>query len=305
MERFDTSLVAGRYPRYQGNVIRPANEADSLILQVMYGCSYGKCSFCGSYTDKAFRLRPVDAVVEDVEGLAESTRANMRRVFLCDGDALALPTGRMTEILDALASNLPSLARVSAYANTHSLMRLSDEELREIRAHGLELLYVGLESGDNDTLSRNGKGLFAAQIIEALRRAKDAGFALSLTVVLGLAGEKRSMEHARATGEALSAIDPDYIELLSLTLEPGTRAAEQVRRGDLVVPGPYGLLRELREIIAGTNVTHAVFRTNLASDYLVLAGTLPEDKAGLLEAVDQVLAMAEAVPLRPEAVRAL
>jgi radical SAM superfamily enzyme YgiQ (UPF0313 family) len=286
-------------------VIRPANEADSLILQVMYGCSYGKCAFCGSYTDKAFRLRPVDAVTEDVEGLAESIRENVCRVFLCDGDALALPLSRMIEILDVLAANLPSLARVSAYANTHSLIRMSDEELQEMRQHGLELLYVGLESGDNDTLSRSGKGLFTAQIIEALGRAKAAGLALSLTVILGLAGEKRSMEHARGTAIALTAIDPEYIELLSLMLEPGTRTAEHVRRGDLVVPGPYGLLRELREIIAGTEVTHAVLSTNLVSDYLVLEGTLPEDKPALIEAVDRMLAVAEAVPFAPVALRAV
>jgi radical SAM superfamily enzyme YgiQ (UPF0313 family) len=303
MEYFDPSLVEGRYPRYQGNVIRPLGEADSLVLQVMYGCSHGKCGFCGSYMDKAFRLRLVDAVREDVENLEEGVKERVRRVFLCDGDVLSLPLPRMVEILDLLAEQLPNLSRVSAYANAHSLVRLSHEELLEIRAHGLRLLYVGLESGDDETLSRSWKGLSAAQMVGAFVGARRAGFALSVTAILGLGGIRRSMEHARKTGQALTAIDPQYIGLFTLMLEPGTRMAEMERRGEFDLPGPSQMLRELREILAQTDVTDAVFRTNHASNYLAVGGNLPADKEAMLRALDRDLAVGGVASLGSEVLR--
>jgi radical SAM superfamily enzyme YgiQ (UPF0313 family) len=293
------------YPRYHGNVIRPPSEANSLILQVMYGCSHGKCAFCGSYLGKAFRLRAVDAIKEDIENLEEGLKKHVTKVFLCDGDVLALPRERMVDILDALKAELPSLARVSGYVNAHSLQRFSVEELRDIREHGLELLYVGLESGDDATLLHSGKGLSSGQQIRAFLRAKEAGMALSVTAILGLGGVARSEQHARATGQALTTIDPDYIGILSLMLEPGTRMEEAVRRGALVVPDARGLLRELRELIAETDVTQAVFRTNHASNYLALGGTLPADKPLLLDTLDEILARGDLAPLRPEDLRAL
>jgi radical SAM superfamily enzyme YgiQ (UPF0313 family) len=291
--------------RYYGNVIRPPSEAYSLILQVMYGCSHGDCAFCGSYLDKRFRVRPLAEVKADVQGLPAGVKAQTRRVFLCDGDALALPARSMAELLDFLTAQLPHLERVSAYANAHSLLRTSSAELREIRARGLELLYIGLESGDEETLAAIGKGVTVAQQIEACAKAKAAGFALSVTAILGLAGESRSLEHDRATGRALSAIDPEYIGILSLMLEPGTAMAERARRGEFVMPGPLLLLQELREMIAATDVTDAIFRSNHASNYLSLKGTLPGDKEALLRALDEVLATPGRVRLKPEDLRAL
>ena len=291
--------------RYLGQVIRPPSEADSLILQVMYGCSHGACAFCGSYLGKPFRVRPFAEVREDVLRLPADVKDAIQKVFLCDGDALSIPSRRMMEVLDLLAAELPHLSRVSAYANAHSLLRIPEEELREIRAHGLELLYVGLESGDEATLAQTGKGVTAAEQIEAFRKAKRAGFRLSVTAILGLAGVLRSFVHARGTGEALSAIDPDYIGILTLMLEPGTRLYAEARRGDFVLPGPLQLLLELREMIEATDVTHAVFRTNHASNYLSLRGTLPEDKAGLLRLLDDVLAAPDQARLKPEHLRGL
>jgi len=293
------------YPRYEGGVFRPPSEADSLILQVMYGCSYNQCTFCGMYLDKAFRVRPFPEIQEDVAGLSPGARRLVRKVFLADGDALALPVKSILRILRSLRAELPNLERISSYANAHSLLRRGDEELRQIREHGLGLLYVGLESGDDETLARTRKGVTSGQIIEACRKAKAAGFALSLTAILGLGGTERSLEHARATGRAFSAIDPDYIAMLSLMLVPGTPLAAEAARGDFVVPGPTALLRELREIIAATDVTDALFRTTHASNYLALEGTLPEDKEALVAALDRIVAMGEAAPLRPEWMRGL
>ena len=171
--------------------------------------------------------------------------------------------------------------------------------------HGLEMLYLGLESGDEETLASMGKGVTVAEQIEGCRKVKEAGFKLSVMAILGLGGVERSLEHARATGRALSAIDPDFISMLSLMLAQGAPLAESVARGEFVIPDALGILRELREIIAETNVTKAVFRTTHASNYLPLEGTLPDDKPRMLEAIDRVLAMGDRAPLRPEWLRGL
>jgi len=293
------------YPRYYGHVIRPPSEANSLILQVMYGCSHGDCTFCGSYLGKPFRVRPFAEVIEDVQNLPEGYKRHIDRVFLADGDALAIPKRRMLELLDLLKAELPALERISAYANAHSLNRLSQDDLVEIRRRGLELLYLGLESGDDRTLEWIKKGVTVAEQIEGCRKAKAAGFALSVTAILGIGGAERTHEHAIETGRALSAIDPEYIGILSLMLESGTEMTEAVRSGSFVVPEPLDLLRELREIIANIDVTHAVFRSNHASNYLPLRGTLPEDKQALLDGLDRVIDQGSRAQLKPENWRAL
>ena len=293
------------YPRYHGYVIRPPSEANSLILQVMYGCSHGECTFCGSYLGKPFRVRPFDEVVEDVQNIPEGYKKNIDRVFLADGDALAIPKRRMLELLELLKAELPNLERISAYANAHSLLRLSQEDLAEIRQHGLQLLYLGLESGDDATLAWIKKGVTVAQQIEGCHKAKAAGFAMSVTAILGIGGDEHTHEHAIGTGKALSAIDPEYIGILSLMLESGTEMTEAVRRGQFAVPKPLDLLRELREIIANIDVTRAVFRSNHASNYVALRGTLPADKDTLLQGLDRLIEQGSQARLKPESWRAL
>lgn len=295
----------GSYPRYQGDVYRPPSEANSLILQVMYGCSHNKCTFCGMYAGEPFRVRPFAEIQEDVENLAPVLKQRVTRVFLADGDALTVPARSVVRILDLLCVELPRLQRVGSYANAQSLLRRSGDELREMREHGLEMLYIGLESGDEETLARTRKGVTVAQQIEACRKAKQAGFGLSVMAILGLGGTERSLEHARATGRALSAIDPDYASMLSLMLVPGAPLAEAVARGEFIVPDAMGTLRELREVIAEINVTNTVFRTTHASNYLPVEGTLPKDKPRMLEVVDEALALGDDAPLRPEWLRGM
>jgi radical SAM superfamily enzyme YgiQ (UPF0313 family) len=293
------------YPRYHGHVIKPPNEADSLVIQVMYACAHGKCTFCGSYMGKSFRLRPVEYIREDIEGVEAGLKQNATKVFLSDGDVLALPLTRMIGILDHLTAELPSLQRVSAYATPHSLLPLTVEELREMREHGLELLYVGLESGDDTTLALSGRGLSATQQLRAFLRAKEAGMALAVTSILGLGGVERTVQHARATGQVISAVDPQHIEILSLMPEPGTRLAESIRVRQFAIPDAEGLLRELRVIVGDIEVTQAVFRTNHAPSYLDVAGTLPGDKDLMLSIIDGVLGRGKLPPLQPEDLRAL
>jgi radical SAM superfamily enzyme YgiQ (UPF0313 family) len=286
-------------------VIKPVSEADSLVIQVMYACAYGRCAFCGSYMGKSFRLRRLDYILEDIEGIEPGLKANVTRVFLSDGDVLALPLTRMLDILDKLAAELPRLQRVSAYATPHSLLPLTFDELREMRKHGLEQLYVGLESGDDITLALTGRGLSAAQEVRAFAKAKQAGMALAVTTILGLGGAERTVQHARATGQALSAVDPQQIEVLSLMPEPGTRLAEAIHGGHFRVPDAAGLLRELRTMVEETRVMQAGFRTNHVPGYLDVGGTLPRDKEKILGAIDDILDRGEVPPLHPEDLLAL
>ena len=291
--------------RYRGAVIRPPSEASSLIVQVTYGCSNASCDFCSTYLDKPFAVRPPDEVTDDITGLPDSIKQRVRRVFLADGDALALSRGRLTDILSLLRAELPALERVSSYANAQNLLKKSPDDLRAIREAGLELLYLGLESGDDATLAAIHKGVTVAQQIEGCAKASAAGFGLSVTAILGLAGRERSALHAEATGVALSAIDPEYIGVLSLMVEPGTRTEARVRSGEFVVPDALTMLAELRGMIAATTVSDAVFRSNHASNYLPVGGRLPHDKEAMLAALDGVLAAPERARLKPEEWRPL
>ena len=291
--------------RYHGAVIRPPSEASSLIAQVTYGCSNDTCDFCGTYLDKPFGVRPFDEVVDDVIGLPSSVRNRVRRVFLADGDALALSSRKLHDILDLLHRALPDLERVSSYANARNLLAKSVEELAGLRENGLDLLYLGLESGDDQTLADIHKGMTVAEQIEGCRRASEADIQLSVTAILGLAGIARSREHGKATGEALSAIDPAYIGILTLMLTPGTAMERKVATGEVVLPDSIGMLRELREIAANLDVTDCLFRSNHASNYLPVGGRLPQDKQAMLAALDKVLLAPESVQLRPESWRLL
>jgi radical SAM superfamily enzyme YgiQ (UPF0313 family) len=291
--------------RYVGSVIRPPSEASSLIVQVTYGCSNATCDFCGTYLDKPFGIRPFAEVADDVRALPPGVRQRTRRVFLADGDAVALSPRRLHEILALLHGELPRLERVSSYANAQNLLRKSVEELRGLREAGLQLVYLGLESGDDETLRAIHKGVTVSEQIEGCRKAAEAGLKLSITAILGLAGAERSLIHARATGEALSAIDPEFIGVLTLMLQPGTAMATRVASGRFATPGVLGMLRELREIIAATEVSDCLFRSNHASNYLPVGGRLPADKPAMLAALDAALAAPEAAALRPEAWRLL
>jgi len=291
--------------RYHGAVIRPPSEASSLILQVTYGCSNDTCDFCGTYMDKPFGVRPFAEVADDVAGLPADVKRRVARVFLADGDALALSPGKLHEILALLGRELPGLERVSSYANARNLLHKSVEELAVLRERGIELLYLGLESGDDLTLDDIHKGMTVAEQVEGCRRATDAGMQLSVTAILGLAGRERSLEHAAATGRVLSTIDPAYIGLLTLMLTPGTAMERKVVTGQVVLPDSMGMLRELREIVVNLDVTDCLFRCNHASNYLPIGGRLPGDKEAIIATLDKVLDAPAATRLRPESWRLL
>jgi len=314
--------------RYYGNVVRPPSEAWSYILQITYGCSHNECTFCSTYLDKPFRVRPAKEVLEDIE-MARSYVPHTRRVFLADGNALVLSTRRLVPILDALDKAFPNLERVSIYANAQDILRKSEEELTTLYRKKLSMIYIGLESGDDEILRRVKKGATAAEMIEAVRKAQAVGpstalrrgsprlrsgqagrgsgrgFKASVIGILGLGERQLSREHAIATGQVVSAMDPAYFSLLTLMVVPGTELYRQCKAGQFVLIEPLEMLEEIRVMIQHIEgVTCCMFRTNHASNYLPLAGTLPQDKERLLATLDRALAEGESV-LRPEYLRAL
>jgi len=287
---------------YEGTIIRPPSEANSILLQVTVGCSRNKCTFCGTYAGRRFRIKPDETIREDIAFAAAYCR-RQRRVFLCDGDALIIPQARLLQILKAIRAQLPWVTRVGAYANAKSLAIKSPDDLRELRGEGLGILYMGLETGDDETLTRINKGAGSVKMIAMGRKARDAGFKLSLTVLLGIAGRERSQIHARETGRVLSAIDPDYVGALSLMLIPGTPLYNDWRAGAFALIEPSEMLAELRTMIAETSLSQGLFHANHASNYLPIRARLPRDKEATLALIDR--ALAGDVALKPESMRAL
>src|SRR4030042_2171818 len=290
--------------RYSGMVIRPPSEAESLILQVTYGCSHNKCSFCPTYLDKPFRLRAFDDVKHDINE-AKRILPDTRRVFLADGNAMVMNAGAIMAILEALNDALPNLQRVGIYANAADILGKSDGELGEMYENRLSIIYMGLESGDNSVLKRANKGATAEQIIEAVLKAQAAGMKVSVIALLGLGGTSLWQEHAVATGKAISIMSPRFFSLLTLMIVPGTKLHEERTGGDFCLPGPLDMLGEMRLILEHTNVSAGcIFRSNHASNYLPLAGTLPKDKNKLISTIDQFVTKGGS-GLRPEWSRGL
>ncbi len=287
---------------YEGTIIRPPSEANSILLQVTVGCSHNRCAFCGTYKGERFRIKPDAVVDEDIAFAARHCR-RQRRVFLCDGDALILPHPKLLRILRAIREHLPWVTRVGLYANAKSVARKTEAELAELRAWGLGIAYMGLESGDDATLARIRKGSDSARMIEMGRKVRRAGIRLSLTVLLGVAGTERSRIHARETGRVLSEIDPEFVGALSLMLIPGTEMDEARRTGAFELPGPMDMLAELRTLLENTRMTRGLFHANHASNYLPIRARMPQDKARTLELIDR--ALAGEVGLKPEYLRAL
>lgn len=274
---------------YSGAVYRPPSEAHSLIVQCTLGCSHNKCAFCIMYKEKQFSINPPEQVLGDLAE-ARTYYPRIERVFLADGDALILPMDYLLTVLDYIRDHFPECERVSAYASTKALMRKSDDELKTLREHGLQMVYVGLESGDEELLKKYDKGVTAEQIIEHSLRAKAAGMTLSVTAINGMGGREESEKHALATAAALSRIKADYVAMLTLRVYSGTPLHDWIERGELTMLGPQELALENRLILQHIDSEGSVFRSNHASNYLPLKGTLNRDRDALIKRIDQALA---------------
>jgi radical SAM superfamily enzyme YgiQ (UPF0313 family) len=288
--------------RYEGKLYRPPSEADALIVQATIGCSWNHCTYCDMYRDKTFRVRELGEVLEDLDRAGAAVGPDVEKLFVADGDALVLPMDHWLPILERARRLFPNLRRVSAYAMARNVVEKSDAELATLREAGLSLLYVGPESGDDETLKRIAKGDDAAAHVEAAGRARAAGIDLSVIALLGIAGD-RWREHATATAELVTKMDPAFFSALTVTVVPGTPLAKLSAKGRFAVPPVPDLLRELREMVAAAAPTDAVFRTNHASNYLPLGGRLPRDRERIVAIIDG--ALEGRVPLRPERSRGL
>jgi len=289
--------------KYEGLIIRPPSEAYSLLLQVTTGCSHNKCTFCPTYRDKKFRIKSREEILEDLEEASHYRR--VRRVFLCDGDALIIPQPRLLDILASIRRSLPGIERVGSYANAKSILRKTPEDLRDLKAAGLKMVYLGVETGSAALLEKIRKGVGVEQMVDAGRRIKDAGILLSVTVLLGIGGRTHSIEHATETAKILTRIDPDFTGALTVMVVPGTPLYEDQQAGRFQLPDTFGFLTELGTMIARSQFTDCFFTSNHASNYLPIRARLPQEKEDTVRMIQEVIRRGDRGLLRPESLRAL
>jgi radical SAM superfamily enzyme YgiQ (UPF0313 family) len=287
---------------YEGNIIRPPSEASSILLQATVGCSHNKCTFCGAYKGQRFKIKPDDVIDADIAFAARYCR-NQKRLFICDGDGLIMPQRRLTALLEKIRAQLPWVTRVGLYANTKSIAGKTAAELAALADLGLGIVYMGLESGDDETLKKVSKGAGAERMIAAGRKLRQAGIRLSLTVLLGVAGRERSEIHARETGRVLTAIDPEFVGALSLMLIPGTALQADFEAGRFELLDSREMLTELGTMLAHTHMTRGLFHANHASNYLPIRARMPVDKEKTLQLINR--ALNGDLQLKPEYLRAL
>jgi len=266
---------------YEGNIIRPPSEANSIILQVTVGCSHNKCTFCGAYKGVRFHIKDAATIDADLSFAARYCK-KQKRVFLADGDALIIPTARLMEIFSSIRQNLPWVNRISLYGNTKSILRKTVAELKGLKELGLDRVYMGLESGHGPTLNKIRKGVTIEQMVEAARLVRDATLFLSVTVLLGIAGAAQSALHARETGLVLTKMQPNQIAALTLMLLENTPLYEDARAGAFQLPDQALLLEELRILVESINLRRVQFQANHASNYLPISGRLARDKDRIL-----------------------
>ena len=291
--------------RYEGNVFRPPSEARSYILQCTVGCSHNRCTFCSMYKDKKYRVRDLAEIMADIR-VAGEYYGDLYKVFLADGDALAMPTDDLLVILAALYRTFPSLKHVGIYASPDSILGKSPEDLKKLKEAGITMAYLGVETGDRKLLEEIRKGVTYEEMVEAGHKVREAGILLSVTIILGLAGRTpQAVDHARNTARILNEINPDYIGALTLMLEPKTEMYRRLQRGEFELPNPFEILDELRLIIQGLEVQGTEFRSNHASNYLAIKGRLPEDKQKILALINNIIDTNDRRYLRPEYMRGL
>ncbi len=273
------------FDSYETPVFRPPSEASSFILRLTRGCAHNKCTYCNMYRGVPFQVLSDQEVSLQIARAAAYDREGVRRIFLADGDALVLSASRLLRILKVLKEQFPRLQRVSSYAAPKDILAKTPAEMKQLREAGLKLLYYGMESGDSETLLKVCKGVDGPQSIEAGCRVREAGMKLSLMIILGLAGQEGSRRHALATAAAVNKIQPNMLSALCMMLYRGSELKEQFERGEFHPLSPAGLMEELQLMLENIQLPkehHCLFRSNHVSNYVQLAGTLPQDKSRLL-----------------------
>lgn len=288
--------------RYEGALIRPPSESQSLILQVTVGCSHNQCTYCGLYRDREFRIKNLDDVRADIR---EGTHFRFRRVFLADGDVLIAPTDHLVSILETIRSEMPFVERVSCFADARSILKKSLPELVKLRDLGLTLLYVGLDSGDEQTLASMNRGCTVSDTIESAKRIHKAGIQLSAIALLGLGGRKNSHRHATATAAALNQMEPEFIGIVTTLLDEDAPLFELAERGDFQLPSRLGLLEEMATILEGLTLRKGLLTANHSSNYLPLRVVLPYQRQDAIKYIRQILDTKDESILKPDFLRNL
>ena len=283
--------------RYEGQLYRPPVEAASLIIQATIGCPWNRCTFCAMYKDRKYRARPLPDVLADLDA-ARSAYRSVPSLFLADGNTVSLPMDDLLVILRHARAVFPELEHVGTYGGAKFVARKSAAELTALREAGLSVVYLGLESGDDETLARVKKGVTAAQMIQAGSGLREAGFPVSLYVLVGLGGRDRWREHALGTATVVNAIRPAVIRPRTLYVQEGTPLWYQRKRGEFVEAGPREALQEAR-LLLDTITVPVQLASDHVTNYLPLYGRLPEDRATLIAAIDRTLAFDDLSRLRP------
>lgn len=287
---------------YEGDVYRPPSEAASLIIQLTIGCANNSCRFCAMYKRKQFRIRKLDEVIEDLYWVEKYYPYYFDRVFLADGDALIVKTPDLITILDKIYEIFPQTKRVTIYGTARDVLRKSHEELCLLRSHGLEMVYIGAESGSEKVLRDMDKRVTAAETVEACLKLKAAGIKVSMTLITGLGGRADSYEHAVESAKLVNAAKPEYLGLLTLNLEPDAPLTKDYLSGKFQANSPFEDLEEQKVFLEHVDSEGTVLRSNHVSNYVSLAGTLNQDRERMIAQLDAAI---QSGRIRPERYRRL
>ncbi|MBS7526262.1 radical SAM protein [Fusibacter paucivorans] len=275
--------------RYEGAVYRPPSEARSLIIQTTIGCSHNQCTFCYMYKEKKFRVRKMEAILADLQDVKAQYGDITNNFFLADGNALCLGTDKLITILKTIKTLFPSSGRIGIYAAPKDILNKTPEDLSLLKANGIEIAYLGIESGSDKVLKDVNKGVTQQEMVEAGQKLKASGIKLSTMVISGLGGSADWELHAEESAKVVNAIQPDYLALLTLLTPEGTPLYDSIQNGTFKLLDPTDVLVETRRMLEKIELNDCVFRSNHVSNYLSLAGHFPEDKPKLLDAIDHSL----------------
>lgn len=291
--------------RYEEPVYRPFSESNSYLLQCTIGCSHNKCTFCGMYKNKKYRVRTFNEIREDIE-IANKQLSNVEKVFLCDGDAIAIETEKLLKILDLLYKTFPKLRHVGTYVGPVSTLRKSDSDLKKLKNAGLTKTYLGVESGDDEVLNSIKKGVNASQMLEAGQKLVNADMNLSAMVMLGIAQTgKKAVQHALKTAEITNLIKPNYLAAMTYTPVPGTILFDRYNSGNFILPDPFETIEEMKLIFENITIDNLKFVGAHASNYLSVSGTLQKDRTKMLKTVNEILSTKDIDSIKNERSRGI
>lgn len=283
--------MRGDKMRYEGSLYRPPSEAYSLIVQATIGCTHNKCTFCSMYKDKRFRVRSTDEIIEDFQ-IGRERYKYVKRIFIADGDALAIKNEELMKILSFIKEKFPECERVGIYGSPKAILSKSNQELEKLKSLGLGIIYLGVESGSEKILKAINKGVTREEMVKAGKKVVEADIELSITLISGIGGKIDSYEHAIESAKIINEINPNYVGLLTLIVEEGTPLYEDVKNGKFNLLSPREVLLETKKMVENLNVDNCVFRSNHASNYVALKGTLSQDKDLILSQIEEGLQIA-------------